>query len=106
MARAHQVRYATVLAWANRYASSRRALLTDRPRSGRPLAITGPERAQLTALAGSPAPDGHRHWSLRLLAGQAVELGYCRALCVGAAHAILKNTRASPTASARGASGG
>ena len=106
VARAHQVRYATVLAWANRYASSGLELLTDRPRSGRPLAITGPERAKLTALACSPAPDGHSQWSLRLLAGKAVELGYCRALSVGSAHAILKKTRSSPTASASGASGG
>jgi len=106
VARAHQVRYAPVLAWATRYASSGLELLPDRPRSGRPLARTGPERAKRTALACSPAPDGHRHWARRLLAGQAVERGYCRALSVGATHAMLTKTRASPSASARGTSGG
>ena len=29
----------------------------------------------LIALACSPAPDGHDHWTLRALAGKAVELG-------------------------------
>ncbi len=31
--------------------------------------------AHLIALACSPAPEGHDHWTLRLLAGKAVELG-------------------------------
>ena len=80
-------------------------MLVDKPRSGRPLVIIGPERAKLTALACSPAPDGRSQWSLRLLAGKAVELGYGRALSMGSAHAILKKTRSRPTASASGASG-
>ena len=31
--------------------------------------------AHLIALACSPAPEGHAHWTLRLLAGKVVELG-------------------------------
>ena len=31
--------------------------------------------AHLIALARSPAPEGHDHWTLRLLAGKVVELG-------------------------------
>ena len=31
--------------------------------------------AHLIALACSPAPEGHDHWTLRLLAGKVVELG-------------------------------
>ena len=31
--------------------------------------------AHLVALACSPAPEGHDHWTLRLLAGKVVELG-------------------------------
>ena len=34
--------------------------------------------AHLIALACSPAPEGHDHWTLRLLAGKAVELGLAR----------------------------
>jgi hypothetical protein len=78
-------------------------MLADRPRSGRPLAITGSERAALTALACSPAPAGRRHWRLRRLAGKAVELGSCRRLSASCAQAILKKTSCGPRASARGA---
>jgi transposase len=93
------VRYTTVARWTKPFAERGLALLYDQPRSGRPLAITGPERAALTALAGSPAPDGHGHsqWSLRLLAGKAVELGLCHRLSASSAHPILKKTSCDPT---------
>jgi putative transposase len=70
-------------------------MLSEQPRSGRPLQITGDERAKLTALACSKAPDGSSKWSLRLLAGKAVELGYCHQLSAASAHAILKKMRCS-----------
>ena len=97
-----QVRYATVLEWAKAFRESGLALLTDKPRSGRPLQISGPERAALTALACSPAPDGHSQWSLRLLAGKSVELGYCARMSASSAHGILKKTSCGPSASASG----
>ena len=36
--------------------------------------------AHLIAQACSPAPEGHEHWTLRLLAGKAVELGLMESL--------------------------
>ena len=36
--------------------------------------------AHLIALACSPSPEGHDHWTLRLLAGKAVELGLVTSL--------------------------
>ena len=36
--------------------------------------------AHLIALACSPASEGHYHWTLRLLAGKAVELGLVESL--------------------------
>ena len=36
--------------------------------------------AHLIAQACSPAPEGHEHWTLRLLAGKAVELGLVESL--------------------------
>jgi len=92
VARQLPVRYATVLDWAQAFRDSGLQLLTDKPRSGRPLQISGPERAALTALACSPAPDGHSQWSLRLLAGKAVELGHCAQMSASSAHGILKKT--------------
>ena len=91
------VRYATVSDWAGRFRATGLAMLEDQPRSGRPLQITGAERARLTALACAPAPDGHSQWSLRLLAGKSVELGYCARMSAASAHAILKKTNCAPT---------
>ena len=104
VARRVRVRYATVLNWATAFRNSGLQLLTDKPRSGRPLTITGPERAALTALACSPAPDGRSQWSLRLLAGKAVELGHCRQVSASSAHGILKKTSYAPSASGTGVS--
>ena len=44
-----------------------------RPRPRRKLGDKG--EAHLITLASSPAPEGHDHWTLRLLAGKVVELG-------------------------------
>jgi transposase len=38
-------------------------------------ALSGAQQAHLIAISCSPVPDGHDHWTLRLLAGKAVELG-------------------------------
>ena len=72
-------------------------MLVDKPRSGRPLVIQAPERAKLTALACTKAPDGRSQWSLRLLAGKSVALGLCAQMSASSAHAILKKTPYSPS---------
>ncbi|NER07877.1 MAG: helix-turn-helix domain containing protein, partial [Okeania sp. SIO3C4] len=69
-----------VHSWAKRYQQEGLALLTDRPRSGRPVEIDGTQRAKVTALACSDPPTGHSSWTLRLLADKAVELHYCEHL--------------------------
>ena len=97
VARHLQVRYTTVSDWAKSFTANGLAMLADQPRSGRPLLIQGSERAKLTALACSPAPDGRSQWSLRLLAGKAVELGHCSRMSASSAHAILKKTSYGPT---------
>src|SRR5262245_54507462 len=51
--------------------------LDDAQRSGRPIVIDGKQRATITALACSEAPEGHTRWNLRLIAEKAVELRYC-----------------------------
>ena len=93
VARHLQVRYATVADWAKNFMTTGLAARVDQPRSGRPLQISGPERAKLTALACSAAPDGRSQWSLRLLAGKSVELGLCARMSASSAHGILKKTR-------------
>ena len=44
----------------------------------------------LTALACSPAPEGHDHWNLRLLADRMVELGVVESLSHEAVRLHLK----------------
>ena len=82
----------TVSGWAARYAEEGVAALYDRPRSGRPVEIDGIQRAKVTALACSDAPEGYERWSLRLLAEKSVELGYCEHLSHTEVANILKKT--------------
>lgn len=92
VASSQQVSYPTVLTWAKRFANEQLSFLADQPRSGRPLLIQGDQRAKLTALACTKAPDGRSQWSLRLLANKAVELGYFEHLSHNQAGKILKKT--------------
>lgn len=66
--------------------------LSEKPRSGKPVSISGEARARITALACSDAPEGHARWTLRLLADKAVELGFCDSLSHNHVRAILKKT--------------
>ena len=51
-----------------------RALNVD-PRPGQKRKLDGRAEATLIATACTEAPEGHAHWSLRLLAGKLVQLG-------------------------------
>jgi putative transposase len=73
------------------------AALFDQPRSGRPIEISGSQRAKITALACSTPPEGRARWTLRLLAGKAVELGHCPSLSHTKARQMLKKTNSDRT---------
>lgn len=84
---------ATVYNIKRRYeAEGLESALTDKPRSGRPVEISGTQRAKITALACSDAPDGHARWTLRLLADRAVQLGFVESISHNAVKEILKKT--------------
>ena len=53
----------------------------------------GAQQAHLIAIACSPVPDGHDHWTLRMLAGKAVELGFVEKISPETIRALLKKTR-------------
>lgn len=72
------------------------AALHDRPRTGRPPKLDAKGEAHLIAVACSEAPAGHDHWTLRLLAGKAVELGLTDSLSHEGVRKRLKKTRSSP----------
>ena len=59
--------------------------------------------ARLIALACSPAPEGHDHWTLRALAGKVVELGLVESLSHETVRLHLKKTPSSRGGSNSGA---
>lgn len=67
--------------------------LGERPRSGQPLKFDGKQRAQITALACTDAPEGCARWSLVLLANKAVELGIVESISHTHVRRILKKTK-------------
>lgn len=93
-----QITAATVFNIKRRYREGGfRAALYDQPRSGKPPSIDGTARAKITAMACTAAPAGHARWTLRLLADQAVELGYCESVSHNAVKEILKKTSSNRT---------
>ncbi len=80
----------TVAAWRDKYRASGLACLQDAPRSGRPIVIDGAQRANITALACSDAPQGHDRWTMRLLAEKVVEAGFCATISHTTVAEILK----------------
>lgn len=66
--------------------------LTEKPRSGKPPRITGEQKARITALACSDAPEGHARWTLRLLADKAVEFRLVDSISYKTCGEILKKT--------------
>ena len=86
------VDYNTVAAWRDGYRARGLKCLYDAPRSGRPIQIDGCQRAKITALACSDAPEGHARWSLRLLAEKVVEAGFCDHVSHAFVADVLKKT--------------
>ena len=84
---------ATVKNVASRFAEGGLDLvLHDKVQLRRRQALTGQQAAHLIALACSSAPDGHDHWTMRLLAGKAVELGFMKSISPNMIHERLKKT--------------
>jgi putative transposase len=87
----------TLSKWRDHYLTSGLSALHDKPRSGRPIEISGQQRAKVTALACSTPPQGRARWTLRLLADKAVELGYCETLSHTTTRQMLKKTNSNRT---------
>ena len=64
--------------------------LQERPRPGPQCKLDGKEEAHLIAVACSQAPEGHSHWTLRLLADKAVELGFADSMSYETVRRTLK----------------
>jgi transposase len=66
--------------------------LNEDPRPGQKRKLDGRAEATLIATACSDAPEGHEHWSLRLLAGKLVQLGVVEAISHETVRRTLKKT--------------
>lgn len=69
------------------------AVLTDKRQEHRRQALSDEQAAHLIAITCSKVPDGHDHWTVRMLAGQAVELEYVRRISPETVRQLLKKTR-------------
>lgn len=66
--------------------------LNENPRPGQKRKLDGRAEATLVATACSEAPAGHKHWTLRLLAGKLVELQVVEAVSHETVRRTLKKT--------------
>lgn len=69
------------------------AVLTDKWQQRRRQAFNDEQAAHLIAIACSEVPNGHDHWTVRMLAGKAVELGYVPHVSPETVRQLLKKTR-------------
>lgn len=68
-------------------------VLARKPGYHPPATLDGAAEAHLVALTCSEPPSGHARWTLRLLAGRMMELGYVKQLSHETVRQTLKKTR-------------
>jgi len=71
-------------------------VLADKVQKNRRRALAGAQEAVLVALACSPVPDGHDHWTMRMLQSKLVELGVVEQLGQATVQRLLKKTTLNP----------
>jgi transposase len=69
--------------------------LRERPRPGQRRRLSGKQEAHLIAVACSTPPEGRARWTLRLLAGKVVELGFVPSISPETVRQVLKKTNSS-----------
>lgn len=79
------------------------AILQEQHQTRHRQALTGEQAAHLIAVACTPAPAGHDHWTVRLLADKAVELGFVESIAKDTIHQLLKKTISNPGSTSSGA---
>ena len=94
---------ATVLRTRKRFVEEGLDALNERPRSGQPNKLDGKQQAHIIAVACSSPPQGHTHWTLRLLASKVVQLGFADSISPETVRKILKKTNSNPGRKSNGA---
>lgn len=83
---------ATVERTRKRFVEAGLAALDERPRPGARPKLTGKQQAHIIAVACSKAPEGRKHWTMRLLAGKVVELGFSENFSRESVRRLMKKT--------------
>ena len=66
------------------------AVLTDKKQQKRRRALSGTAEALLVAVACSPIPDGHDHWTVRMIHNKLIEMGVVEHVSRGTVHTAMK----------------
>ncbi len=66
--------------------------LVERPRPGQKRKLSGRAEAHLVAIACSDPPEGHTHWTLKLLADKVVQMEFAESISPETVRQILKKT--------------
>lgn len=103
IAAALDVGVATVERTRKRFVEQGLGALNECPRPGARPKLTGKQEAHIVAIACSKAPEGHTHWTMRLLAGKVVELGFTESFSRESVRRMLKKTSLSPGKGSNGA---
>jgi len=79
-------------------------VLKDKVQQKRRRALSGAEEAVVVAIACSPVPDGHDHWTLRMLRDKLLELEVVESISAATIHSLLKKMNLSPGSANNGVS--
>ncbi len=71
-------------------------VLTDKAQQKRRRALSGAAEAMLVAIACSPVPDGHDHWTVRMIQHKVLEMGVVEQVSRGTVHNVMKKMNLSP----------
>jgi transposase len=80
------------------------AVLSDKKQQNRRRALSGTAEAMIVAVACSPVPDGHDHWTVRMIRDKLVEMGVVDRVSHGTVHHAMKKMNLSPGSASSGVS--
>ena len=70
--------------------------LREQPRPGQRRKLSGKQEAHVIAVACTTPPEGHGRWTLRLLGGKVVELGFAPSISPETVRQVLKKNELKP----------
>jgi len=79
-------------------------VIKDKVQQNRRRALGGEEEAVMAAIACSPVPDGHDHWTLRMLRDKLIELDVVEHVSAATIQDRLKKMTSNPGGARSGAS--